>query len=1306
MKFRHTRSSLSSPRKSPKKGFALIATLTLMMLLAMLAVAVMATAASQNRIALQTMLQAEARQQALVGLDAAIGELQVELGPDRRVTASSGILDENGGSVAQHLLGVWNSWDGPIYGRSVSGQGSKINGTYSKGRSQMFRRWLISSRDRNRTRTMNAASQLCSREPGRRICMVGEGTLGKSLSPQHYVYADLLSMPATGKNEACFAWWVGGENQKAKVSVQMPKETTDAYEALHRTWDTPAPRFVDNRDLDFLPGEIEEPARLVTLGSLPLLGSSSQSAGAPYFYDVTTTSYTLPINVSMGGFKQDLCLLLNKESLKDTEFAARSNQDCPLVENQDVPKGTEQDMPIGSWQNLHAYYNCWPDGTANASENFSSRLIGQLDNFYTRMSGSTFDDNLSYSGDPDNARGSEKGRTYFDTRAMLESGSKSSGYARTPIMLAYLANFGLTVEQSTATAPVTSPSTQGGPTRDPLYNLSISFAPMFLWWNPYNVPMRIRGRQLWARALPSKTAWIQTRTFSQKKRVMNWDDRIWWYRGIYRSNKNDTKTRETLGKDYGEYFQNTQGDTTGDIVFQPGEILFFSPANPRDKSVDKIHENPWVLGYNASAVSGYKATVYYHDSNASSNDYGIASKTNIEDGHFYVDMRLGLKNTPIPPGYEGADVDNPERDAVVDQSGNSGYIGPDGYRYGPKRLDAITVLNGFNGMERVSPVPDSINDDDIAEGKRAQSPHRGLLGWYNPDDSSVNTVFCDHQKDDAYWKVDGSQSDDTVPYFVASLGIVPKSANNALDSRLFAGRDYRTKVWQHSSPAFWGSMLTDPDDQLRQYHPYQLAALDVGTGMNSCPMDSIGRNGVLGITSDGEQVSFASVLELPVHPPFSLAGFAGMRLQPGWYQSGKSGEFSAVSAARRMQYQAGVPGVGIGNAFADPCLPADDVYVYYQNKSEFSNLSSNSRLFGDFFDHGLLINDALWDRWFCSSISDMPDKKGKISAEEVLTKFLKGEEELPVSRYKRVNTPYNDEQLIKRIMGGNGWKYIAQYLMVDGGFNVNSTSVEAWAAVLQGLAKRKLVTSKNNRLEFVEDGKTDRQVLFSRFMLSTTDKSVDGLGGYSMMQGSSAFRDGGMASAWGEVRMLEAESIRKLAEEMVKQVRKRGPFLSMSDFVNRRLEQGENGLKGALQAAIDATDINRDFCEVKVTPQQDGSLYQNRDAAEGYVHTAAPGYLIQSDVLASLGNILTVRDDTFTVRSYGCVRNPNKAILAQAWCEAVVQRTMNYVDPTDNPQDVEYNPDGTRGKGLSKTNQVMGRQFRIVSFKWLDNWDI
>ena len=95
--------------KRKKRGFALVATLTLMMLLTLIAVGLLALASSQTRIAQYTVLQAEARQQALIGLDAAIAELQVEMGPDQRVSANSSIVQLSDGATSSHVLGVWNS---------------------------------------------------------------------------------------------------------------------------------------------------------------------------------------------------------------------------------------------------------------------------------------------------------------------------------------------------------------------------------------------------------------------------------------------------------------------------------------------------------------------------------------------------------------------------------------------------------------------------------------------------------------------------------------------------------------------------------------------------------------------------------------------------------------------------------------------------------------------------------------------------------------------------------------------------------------------------------------------------------------------------------------------------------------------------------------------------------------------------------------------------------------------------------------------------------------------------------------------
>ncbi len=1307
MKLRHMTPLPKRLIKKKKRGFALIATLTLMMLLTLLAVGILALASSQNRISLQTILQAEARQQALVGLDAAIGELQVELGPDTRVSANSGVLERSEGSGSQYLLGVWDSWDGPIYGKSISGNGSSIRETYDKGRSKMFRRWLISSRSQSDTRDVNGADKLSTRDPGRRICLVGEGTLGTEYTARHYVYADLLSMPSVGNNTACFAWWVGGENQKAKVTISDPESTEEPVEVLHRTWNTPGPMFVNSESLSFLPDKIEEPQKIVTLGTLPLVASASQSPGTPYFFDVTTSSFSLPTNVRTGGLKQDLNLLLNKENLRGTDFAARSSQDCPIVEGEDVPQGTESNMPIGSWQNLHAYYNCWPDGTANNNKNFTARLIGDLDDAYTRMSGSAMmSDGGDMIDDPDRASVNANNASFYNTRAMLEQGSSSAGYARTPVMLAFLSNFALWTEEN-------GHKTTGGGDEEPLHSLCLTYSPLVLWWNPYNVRMRIRGQQLWSYSAPYRVSWLQIHTVSTASNDSAGWKYVWSRRGLVRMSPQEEEAARnsggsTMGRfsafDYGNYFQKSKSDTTSDIVFEPGEILFFSPgATLRNDSGEaeskKPQSTPWVLGYHPSNVVDYKAKVFDNESGGRT-QVGVGSKTNVDAGKFTVQLRLGLEGGDDGGGQEpwydkGAWVMPGES-----PSGNRwNWFVTDGW-WAARTPGALTFINGFNGIA----VPNAQNEDsgpkDPVLGKRGNSPQSVVLGWYDPADSNSNTVISDEET----WSLESSQQDKNQPYYISSLGVVPKSANMMLDTRIKSGKDYRTKMWQHSSPAFWGGSVSSPDDQQRQYHPYQLAALDAGAGLGSSPMDNIGDNGTLGINSDGEQVSFVSVLELPMHPPFSLAGFAGMRLQPGWYSNGGKDH---TADQRRMQYQSGVPGVGIGNAFADPCIPADDVYKLHQTQHP-QNVDYNKRIFGDFYDHGLLINDALWDRWFCSSISDMPARNGtKKEAREVLENFLNGTEELPVARYRKANAALSNSDIVTRIMDGDGWKRIAQYLMVDGGFNVNSTSEEAWTAVLQGLAKRKLVTNVNKRLSLVEDNKNDTQVLFSRFMVSTTDKSVDSLGGYSMLQGSSSFRKNGAASAWGEVRMLEPEQIRELAKEMVKQVRERGPFLNMSDFINRRLESGsDKALTGALQAAIDATEINSDFQEVKAARGNQGSLFVHPEAEVGSIYTAAPGYLIQSDVLASLGNVLTVRDDTFTVRAYGCVKSATSAILAQTWCEAVVQRTMEYVDPSNTPEESEYMPDGTKAKDFSKVNKVLGRRFRVVSFKWLDAWDI
>ena len=56
---------------------------------------------------------------------------------------------------------------------------------------------------------------------------------------------------------------------------------------------------------------------------------------------------------------------------------------------------------------------------------------------------------------------------------------------------------------------------------------------------------------------------------------------------------------------------------------------------------------------------------------------------------------------------------------------------------------------------------------------------------------------------------------------------------------------------------------------------------------------------------------------------------------------------------------------------------------------------------------------------------------------------------------------------------------------------------------------------------------------------------------------------------WNGFREITDLQIEALAKEIVVEVQARGPFQSLAEFVNRRVEDGELGLKGALQAAIE-----------------------------------------------------------------------------------------------------------------------------------------
>jgi hypothetical protein len=271
---------------------------------------------------------------------------------------------------------------------------------------------------------------------------------------------------------------------------------------------------------------------------------------------------------------------------------------------------------------------------------------------------------------------------------------------------------------------------------------------------------------------------------------------------------------------------------------------------------------------------------------------------------------------------------------------------------------------------------------------------------------------------------------------------------------------------------------------------------------------------------------------------------------------------------------------------------------------------------------------------------------------------------------------------------------IAGHLMVEGPFNINSTSIEAWKVFFSSLRQRPIAY-----LDGTNAMAGDEPTLSTAH--TGTPVGQTGLGGGIPYSGSPDSPR--TANQWTSSRALTDTEIEELSVAMVKQVKLRGPFLSLSEFVNRRLESSkpELSVKGALQAALDdpAVSINSAFRnnERKFSAAEVGSMNPAFPlAAEGPIAYGSSAYIDQADVLRGFAEQMTPRGDTFVIRTYGDTLDANGKVIARAWCEAVVQRMPEYLDNTNDPHIKAADPT------LTSQNKIFGRKIQIVSFRWLN----
>ncbi|MBB5353184.1 hypothetical protein HNR46_003438 [Haloferula luteola] len=400
---------------------------------------------------------------------------------------------------------------------------------------------------------------------------------------------------------------------------------------------------------------------------------------------------------------------------------------------------------------------------------------------------------------------------------------------------------------------------------------------------------------------------------------------------------------------------------------------------------------------------------------------------------------------------------------------------------------------------------------------------------------------------------------------------------------------------------------------------------------------------------------YLSFFGLPVQPPISLGAFQHANVMDSVFG----------------------PANTIGNGWASPYLGRTEVRSLLRRTAK--NDIIKPRGLG-VYDGSFLINNRLWDGYFLSSISpestpgsaagsadwDQETARTVRSLDQVIQDWVKDPLEFPLRNPRNVlhHGDYTDPEIVERLRSPSGFATAAAHLLTEGSFNVNSTRVEAWKAVLASLRGQRFELENGTN---INSGKTSPVPRTTRPTGQANDQ-------------------------WNGFRELEDDQIEQLAEAIVDQVRERGPFFSLGDFVNRRLLRDDTGLKGALQAAIDEAGLNADATVSTFVRNNypEGSNIPDPDTGVG-----TPGWLTQADLLTSLSPVISVRSDTFTIRAYGDARDASGRVLARACYEAVVQREPEWVDPTDAPED-EIDK-------LSTVNQRFGRRFRVVSTREIPN---
>lgn len=365
----------------------------------------------------------------------------------------------------------------------------------------------------------------------------------------------------------------------------------------------------------------------------------------------------------------------------------------------------------------------------------------------------------------------------------------------------------------------------------------------------------------------------------------------------------------------------------------------------------------------------------------------------------------------------------------------------------------------------------------------------------------------------------------------------------------------------------------------------------------------------------------------------------------------------------------------------------------YLSVAELQHLPINNR--GSYWIGNSVAGNwnALFDQTFFSGI--------EFTATQPL---VENGEALPNLRLKTINASTSLQNI--KTAGGDS----AQYFLTQGAFNINSLSVPAWSAILAGIDFKDWQFSN---LDGAINGYGENATNLGEVQFSIPTYTDDLLGFHTRFPQS--MQETYQLGVPRNVNEPKTEYYRRgtksleidpngdgdfsdsqsdlLAERVVARIKaviqaQGRPFFSIEEFL---------GVQAGFHDPLDISMTPRELSilEKAIADLAEAGSSINLDDAGNVIFYHAPGFLSQADLLHSLGPVLQNRSDTFTIRVYGDTRNPiNQSVSAVAYCEARIQRFPDTVNENDNIT----LPDSL--------NFPLGRRFRVLSFKWLNQNEI